>query len=1302
MSGPWEEYKKGPWDEFSKNKPKERTSLWEDIKIGAANAGGTLDTAVSMLAGGAADLFGQEDDRDDIFANLDKRLKKYQELANPGKKEQGVMGKVAGNVATLPLQVLTFPLSPFSTGKTAIDSGESLSTAQKAIGIDSVGNYIGAALPVSKGLTAGKKILSGGVMNAAQDVGTKKALQSIMDTEAGKKAFDPTMEDALVAGIVGAGMGAAFRNNDQRAKVERDKFAKLQEVTEAKKAEVAPTPEVTPPKMDGELDLFGPDQNRVGLSPYETDRSAWRVDEDGIPYKEDLSQELGRTERVGGETGDLFETPRALSEVDRATELAKQADIERAYAENPQSNEKVLDARAEEAERIQTQQQLTELEQSLRDSAYRPTGDGQGPKTRAAKASMNRGVKRGQGGGLDISLLDPLFAKTKALAKAVGDLGDYIPKDPDVEALLPQIRGEADVAFSTSKNLESGGTLAAMNRRSSAIMLGSRIVQNAQKRADLAVKRFVFPVEDTFRSLNKEEIKTVMDVVKAEVFAQQKFDMADLESTLSVKQLAAYNSFRKMNEDTLRIQNEARVAANKKPITELEYYAASSWQGVFKQPVRDSEGKLVWYLAGDTQRAINKQWEALKKQFPDLVLKPEEMHRSDQNHGKSKLEKAYTTVLDILDRDDPAVQAIKEAYEKMQADQTANTLGQQKHFKTKTGVRGFVGDRPGFDKTKEAVNYIQSQIQYSKNALMWAEMQKAGENFNKLTSDPELNTNQPKNVAYLKDYWKTNLGFGEAEVFTKIDEAIRSAGVSPTAFAKAVGNTKAFFIMQKLALSPGYIASNFIQTLSILPHMVDMYSKGYKGNPIKAMAVGTPVGLVTAAQHWFGASGEKQALLATMLPGDSRFYTEAIKYAEDNGVVSRSSYDESPISTSLSAASRVGNFIGKASMSYPESVIRSITFMTAAQQLRDSGKFKNNADLFQRAEEMVNVAMVDYRQGERPMLFAKAGTFGNALNTLQTFPANFYNQWRYFGKEALQGNPAPFLTAFALQMTLAGAMGIPGVADADKLWQFLKSKLPASVWSKVKNNEFLADPKLWALKYMGEPAVYGALSDYSGVAMTSRMSAPSFADMAAAPVGPIADIAGQVGSAASLAMDPMNPTKQAQAAMNSSPVGMQGLVEQQMFPEETGVEMQNGKRGVFNSRKLNDRENVYSRSNEKEFVFDTMSEQDIRNWGVRSQRETATKESLYRSKYNKQISTEKAGDVADNFYQAIRKGDAKKATEMGKLYVDLSGQPLKNSQIVARLKKEYIDALDRQAMGIKTVEDVRRYKMLQDVLNEID
>jgi hypothetical protein len=113
-------------------------------------------------------------------------------------------------------------------------------------------------------------------------------------------------------------------------------------------------------------------------------------------------------------------------------------------------------------------------------------------------------------------------------------------------------------------------------------------------------------------------------------------------------------------------------------------------------------------------------------------------------------------------------------------------------------------------------------------------------------------------------------------------------------------------------------------------------------------------------------------------------------------------------------------------------------------------------------------------------------------------------------------------------------------------------------------------------------------------------------------------------------------------------------------------------------------------------------EQDIRNFGVRSQRETATKEARYRTDYNKQISTANSSEVADQFYQAIRRGDKEKAAETAKLYLDLSGQPIKDAQVTMRLKKEFIDAIDRQAQGIKTVEDVRRYKMLKEVLNELD
>ena len=47
--------------------------------------------------------------------------------------------------------------------------------------------------------------------------------------------------------------------------------------------------------------------------------------------------------------------------------------------------------------------------------------------------------------------------------------------------------------------------------------------------------------------------------------------------------------------------------------------------------------------------------------------------------------------------------------------------------------------------------------------------------------------------------------------------------------------------------------------------------------------------------------------------------------------------------------------------------------------------------------------MGDYREGERAMIFNKMGNLGNALNTLQTYPMNFYNQWIWAGRKLCVG-----------------------------------------------------------------------------------------------------------------------------------------------------------------------------------------------------------------------------------------------------------------------------------------------------------
>lgn len=198
---------------------KRQASMGTALKKSFADVGNTADTAWSMLAGGAAGLFGQDDARDRIFKGMEERAQSRNQWANPNNEEIGFGGKVAGTLATLPMQMLASGLSPASTGKTMIDAGEDASTAMKGAGIDAAGNAVGMLLPAGIGGSVAKQMATGAGLNAAQDVATKAAIQGVAKGAEAKRQFEPTLEDAFIAGTIGAAAGGvAGRQTSQRAK----------------------------------------------------------------------------------------------------------------------------------------------------------------------------------------------------------------------------------------------------------------------------------------------------------------------------------------------------------------------------------------------------------------------------------------------------------------------------------------------------------------------------------------------------------------------------------------------------------------------------------------------------------------------------------------------------------------------------------------------------------------------------------------------------------------------------------------------------------------------------------------------------------------------------------------------------------------------------------------------------------------------------------------------------------------------------------------------------------------------------
>lgn len=215
--------------------PSTMDNVGTGIKQAFAGVGNTADTALSMLAGGAAGLVGDQEEQARIYKGMQEREAQRNQWANPNNVDVGGAGKLAGAVATLPMQLATFPLSPFTTGKTAVDTGATSGQALAAQGVDVAGNIVGSI--VGPGKTIYQSIARQAGANAAQDYITKWVIQQIMSTEEGKKAFEPSLVDAAVSGIVGGGMGAVTHQAPTIKAGEAPKSAvmsKLDEIDSAK------------------------------------------------------------------------------------------------------------------------------------------------------------------------------------------------------------------------------------------------------------------------------------------------------------------------------------------------------------------------------------------------------------------------------------------------------------------------------------------------------------------------------------------------------------------------------------------------------------------------------------------------------------------------------------------------------------------------------------------------------------------------------------------------------------------------------------------------------------------------------------------------------------------------------------------------------------------------------------------------------------------------------------------------------------------------------------------------------------
>jgi hypothetical protein len=312
--------------------------------------------------------------------------------------------------------------------------------------------------------------------------------------------------------------------------------------------------------------------------------------------------------------------------------------------------------------------------------------------------------------------------------------------------------------------------------------------------------------------------------------------------------------------------------------------------------------------------------------------------------------------------------------------------------------------------------------------------------------------------------------------------------------------------------------------------------------------------------------------------------------------------------------------------------------------------------------------MVDMRSGERPILFNKLGMIGDLAGALQTFPVNFYNQWNWAVREGMKGNVLPAMTMAMVQYSVAGFMGLPGFQDLDKLMEGIKSwasKNDPKLWDQIKD----MNPKRLVMDHLGEDSLYGKVSTESGVAMTSRVSAPSISDMVTSGGNVIGDIAKQVGNVAKLAYSP-SENQFAKTVLESAPVGAQGYLETGPLRDMVSKDTPKGR--------------LYEkRGSDKGDFTRTPEDEAIRAWGVRSQNEALTKDETWQRDKRIQESKEASQVSLDRFVSSAFSDNKEDAESYLRLYTSITGKAPTDKQITNRVLDMYTDKVERGEMSAK-------------------
>ncbi len=828
--------------------------------------------------------------------------------------------------------------------------------------------------------------------------------------------------------------------------------------------------------MSGEL-FDHPEQGRIA-NPYEAFTGDWRIDENGMPIKADLSMDVQNASEPlqrhlwGDELPPMRDPIGQHATLDEAAAQAAQQ-----FGQGGIPLTQAIDSMGWAQRRGAINSQLK--------GSVEPSGALEGAMAEAN--SMSHASERGAVDFKEVTeAVKSLYSK---VATPLANSLKITPKQPPQDNLLKPIsqeniakknelalkarvaglegsayervatREEAIAGINPSKDVSKVGVnklrsglegVLRSNLGNKPLNYARNVFQEARNRAETLSKTHITGKDGIVRQLKeltKDEQGSLVELLQALDKAQKPLT-PDLLDTLGFSD--------KMKKASVAIKDaldvhyaETQKALGEQGLEGFKYregYVPSNFSGAYTSFVGfiDKDGRFVTkgIAQGDTKfqhDAAIKHYKSMGKEYSEVIGKERKgLNTSTKNSINSY--NGFNELVARLGELDPRFAEAKAIVDQHAKDSTHALYRFDVHEIKKAGVKGSLGDRPWLSKAENTKQFLSGLVDYLEEGYRYSSMQKPINEALTLASDPKMLKDMPNTVKILEQYadhikgqtLNTAGAAGNAllDTATKIVSFNTAGPALPRKVVDIISGTSSRLMMGFGNI--GFAAMQLSQAVTGgLPEMLRVRAETGL-NPMElghSATVGG--GLHTLALTTADLMGKPE-----LAKGVPTHLQEAWKWAHDKGIFDFSEVALAHELHQSNAALKTLKVVDY-STTAPERATRGPLFMTLADMFHKAGLRGEEALL--RAQSATDYAMANYHPDERPSIYSALGETGKLVGALSTFKHNLVEQMVSTTVNAKR-QPAAAVAMLTTAYALYGVTGLPGYKEASELVKQLSGK----------------------------------------------------------------------------------------------------------------------------------------------------------------------------------------------------------------------------------------------------------------------